>query len=323
MKFTFFLLAVGLVLIPVFGVLVFVIGASPLNSRDQSLRSITIIKGATGKQIATQLEKEKVVRSGLLLWLTLRLQNRTNLIQSGTYEFSPNMSLSQVISTLNQGARDNWVTILEGWRKEQISLELETDLGVEYFDPKEFLRLASDKEGMLFPDTYLFAKQTSAQAVIATLTSTFEKRYAKLIKDLGEPTLTKMQVITLASLVEREARSPQDMRMVAGILANRLMLGMPLQVDATLQYIKGYDKTAQTWWSEPDADDKQLNSLFNTYQNKGLPPTPICNPGIEALSAALSPQASNYLFYISDRQGEMHYARTLEEHNANISRYLR
>lgn len=323
MKFTFFLLVVGLVLIPVFGVLVFVVGASPLNSRDQSLRSVTIIKGATGKQIATQLEKEKVVRSGLLLWLTLRLQNRTNLIQSGTYEFSPNMNLSQVISTLNQGARDNWVTILEGWRKEQISLELETDLGVEYFDPKEFLRLASDKEGMLFPDTYLFAKQTSAQAVIATLTSTFEKRYAKLIKDLGEPTLTKMQVITLASLVEREARSPQDMRMVAGILANRLMLGMPLQVDATLQYIKGYDKTAKTWWSEPDADDKQLNSLFNTYQNKGLPPSPICNPGIEALSAALSPQASNYLFYISDRQGEMHYARTLEEHNANISRYLR
>ena len=127
----------------------------------------------------------------------------------------------------------------------------------------------------------------------------------------------------MASIVEREARGADDMQHVAGILWNRIELGMPLQADATLQYLKGYNPVEQAWWTPPLAADKSLISPYNTYLNLGLPPRPICNPGLEAIKAAAQPLSTDDLFYLHDRQGKIHYAQTLDDHNLNVDRYLR
>ena len=127
----------------------------------------------------------------------------------------------------------------------------------------------------------------------------------------------------MASILEREAKGYEQMRQVAGVLWHRIDIGMPLQADATLQYVKGYNKTEDSWWVTPLSEDKQLKSAFNTYQNPGLPPAPIANPGIDSIKAALNPIPTTYNFYIHDRQGILHFATTLEEHNQNVQKYLR
>jgi UPF0755 protein len=232
------------------------------------------------------------------------------------------MTIDQVLSVLLAEPDDVWVTLLEGWRAEEMARELKTKLSTT-FDEDEFITLAKEKEGTLFPDTYLFPKETTASTIISTMENTFKKRYAEVVQEVGKTDRLQDEVIVIASLLEREARDPVEMKTVAGVFENRLRLGMPLQVDATLQYAKGYNRTLDTWWAEPSAADKQVVSPFNTYMYKGLPPGPICNPGKAALIAAAKPDRTDYLFYISDRTGQMHYAKTLEEHNANIAQYLR
>ena len=113
------------------------------------------------------------------------------------------------------------------------------------------------------------------------------------------------------------------MKIVACILEKRLQTGWPLQVDSTLQYIKGYDAKQKTWWPIPFADDKKLKSAYNTYLNVGLPPKPICNPSLAAITAVVYPEQTEFWYYISDNQGGMHYATTIQEHNANVEKYLR
>ena len=134
---------------------------------------------------------------------------------------------------------------------------------------------------------------------------------------------TLNQVITLASLIEREAKTDSSRKIVAGILYNRLGIDMALQVDATLQYIKGYNPIHKDWWAPPLAQDKNIDSLYNTYKYPGLPPGPICSPSLSSIEAALNPSSSNYLYYITDNQGNMHYAVSFDQHNKNVNTYLR
>lgn len=296
---------------------------SAVNKEDTSIRSIIIAKGETVSGIAKKLENEGIVRNALVLRIILRSKDEDAPIQAGTYELAPSMSVDEIATALLQGSQDTWVTLLEGWRAEEIADELTTKFGLRYFDPVVFLQLAKGKEGTLFPDTYLFPKQTTAKLIVDTLTNTFERRYQKLIEEVGKPVLSKEDTIVLASLIEREARDPGAMKIVAGILINRLEAGIPLQVDATLQYVKGYDAKEKTWWVEPRAIDKKLVSPFNTYQNRGLPPSAISNPGLNALRAAVAPAKTDYLYYISDTVGRMHYASSLEEHNRNVQTYLK
>jgi UPF0755 protein len=130
--------------------------------------------------------------------------------------------------------------------------------------------------------------------------------------------------MVLASLVEREGRTAKDRPVIAGILLRRLKADWPLQVDATLQYALGYQASDKTWWKkELTDDDKKINSPYNTYMNTGLPPQPICNPGMESIQAAIYPTSSEYWYYIHDPTGAVHYARTIAEHEANVAKYLR
>lgn len=213
------------------------------------------------------------------------------------------------------------VTLLEGWRVEEMAVKLNKDLGIKN---EEFLKLA--KEGYMFPDTYFFKEEALASAVAQKLRANFDLKYddklrAK-IKKLG---LTPAEGVVLASIVEREARSDEARKMVASILLKRLKIGMGLNADATIQYalVSQGAKTPPPagWWKRNlTREDLKIDSPYNTYLYRGLPPGPISNPSLSSLNTVANANPSTpYLYYYHDSQGISHYGRTLEEHNENIA----
>jgi UPF0755 protein len=215
---------------------------------------------------------------------------------------------------------DVWVTTLEGWRNEEIATKLAQELGVP---ESEFLKVA--REGYMFPDTYLIPREASAGAIVNLFYDTFNKKITDQMRaDSKKSGLPLHELIVMASIVEKEGKTSNDRPVIAGILFNRLENDMPLQVDATLQYIRGYDSVEKTWWRKAIGDeDKKINSPYNTYIHIGLPPEPIANPGIEAIQAVIYPKKTEYLYYIHDSKGLPHYAKTLSEHEKNVATYLR
>ncbi|MDP3785354.1 MAG: endolytic transglycosylase MltG [bacterium] len=196
------------------------------------------------------------------------------------------------------------VTIPEGFTVRQIAERLEAE---GLFPAADFMKLASADEGFLFPDTYEFFRTTAPERVILKMKDNFSKKVgAEVSRD----------VIIMASLLEEEAKTPEDKKIVAGILWKRLESGAALRVDATLTYITGRPSRELT-----DGDLK-INSPYNTYRYPGLPAGPISNPGLETIDSALHPAPSPYWFYLSDKDGKLHYARTFEEHKANRLKYL-
>ena len=193
---------------------------------------------------------------------------------------------------------------------------------------EELYRRFQEREGYLFPDTYLFARTATPEQMIVKMTDTFEGK-VRTITDQPINSLTNQLI--LASLVEREAKHDQDRSLVASVLANRFKIGMALQIDATLQYAKASQESgvrsmesgATEWWPQITVADKSIKSLYNTYLHAGLPPAPIANPGLESIKAALQPAQTDYLYYLSEPDGTTHYATTLTEHNENIQKYLR
>ena len=294
-----------------------------VDKNDNTIVTFVIPKGQATQIIAKNLHEEGLIRSPLAFRLLVLQQGLQNKIQAGSFKLSPNLSTIELAHLLTKGTDDVWITIPEGWRREEIAASL-VKQDLSNFDEKEFLDLSSGLEGQLFPETYLVSKASSSQTIVNLLHNTFENKALALIKEhLPSSNLTVEQVLTLASLVQRESAHDTEMPLVAGILFNRLEINMPLQVDATLQYIKAFSTAEQNWWSTPTAADKKLDSAYNTYLNPCLPPAPICNPGLAAIEAVLNPQSSNALYYIHDLSGQIHTAETLEAHNANVNQYLR
>ncbi|MBD3279371.1 MAG: endolytic transglycosylase MltG [Candidatus Pacebacteria bacterium] len=314
-----FILLIGLLLGLVYLYLLF----QPVDQSNLKTQRFVIPKGQTVKTIGQRLQQAGLIKNPYVFLLAVQSKDWQTKLQSGTFELSPSMSVWQIARELTQGTNDLWVTIPEGWRREELAQSLaEQDL--THFNEAEFLELTTGLEGQLFPDTYLVPKEMSTQTLVNLLLNTFEKKVSQnLASEIEQADHDLTALLTMASIVEREARGQEQMQMVADILWRRLELGMPLQVDATLQYIKGYHETQQTWWAPPTAADKKLDSPFNTYLYPGLPPRPICNPGLGAIQAVLSPQANDYLYYLHDRQGQIHYATTFEQHQQNINQYLR
>lgn len=291
----------------------------PVKPQESRSQVFVIQKGEGGKSVAQRLQKQGLINHAGAFRLLTYFSGLERQIQAGDFRLSPAWSARQIAETLTHGTLDVWVTFSEGWRREEYAQRLANFL--PNFSPQEFLVLTETKEGYLFPDTYLFPKDANAQQVVAILEKNFNKKITtdleKMMVDQG---LTRQQVLVLASLVEREAKESQDKPIVAGILRKRWQADWPLQVDATLQYAKA-DQT--DWWPPVTAADKKISSAYNTYQNKGLPPGPICNPGLASIKAVLSPQSTDYWFYLTDLQGRMHYAVTADQHAANVARYLR
>lgn len=275
-------------------------------SGTASYRDFLITKGSSASQIGQKLQKEELIRNALFFRFYAQLSGVAQKIKAGEYRLSPSFSLYKIVNELLRGPTEIWVTIPEGLRREEIAQKFATTLNKNQEFITEFLTASKEKEGYLFPDTYLFPKETTATKVVEKMLNTFAKKVDLKITD---------EDIILASLVERETRTVEERPAVAGILLKRLRIGMPLQVDATIQYTKGN-------WGNVLIDDKKIKSSYNTYTNRGLPPGPICNPGLSSIKAVIYPQASDYLYYLHDDKGVVHYAKTLEEHNANIGKYL-
>lgn len=263
------------------------------------------------------MEQEKLIRSSLVFQFLATKLGISRKIQAGDFRLNPKMSAEEIAKELTHGSLDRWVTIIEGLRREEIAEKL-VESELEKFEKEEFLQESKNLEGKLFPDTYLFPKEADAKKIMEILTKNFQKK---------TPQPTK-EVLILASVIEREARHSEDRPIVAGILLKRLEEGWPLQADATIQYAVASAKCkAQSakceWWPKSlTKEDLKIKSSYNTYLYQGLPPGPICNPGLASIEAVLNSQETDYWFYLSDNQGIIHYAKTAEEHQENIGKYL-
>ncbi len=296
---------------------------SAVSQTTAAKQRFVIAKGQSVIATAQKLKEAGLIQNAQVFRFYAQYKKLDMQMQAGSYELSPNMTTAEIAQKLTQGSEDIWVTLLEGWRVEEVAEYLDAQ-DLPEFDAPAFTELASDSEGMIYPDTYLVPRESTTQQLYTLFTTTFEKKVEKeLSQEISASQLQLRQIIILASVVEREGRGFTDMRHVAGILQNRLDLGMPLQADATLQYISGKNKQTGKWWEQPNIAVKESTSPYNTYKYPGLPAGPICNPSLNAIKAVLDPIASDDLFYIHAPSGESYYSKTLQEHNANIEKYLR
>ena len=291
---------------------------SPVST-DQTAIIFVVDKGEGFSKVTDDLKKAKLIKSSLAFMILGKQSGLDSKVLAGTFRLSPSFSARDILKVLSSQPLDNWVTLIEGWRVEEMAAKLSSELGVS---SSEFLKIA--KEGYMFPDTYLFPKDYSVSQIVEKLQNTFDQKYSdelkSKIKKLG---LTEKEGVILASIVEREARSDKAREDVASILLKRLKIGMGLNTDANIQYILGYQPSEKTWWKRHlTRDDLKTPSPYNTYLHSGLPPTPICNPSLASLTAVANADSSTpYLYYIHDSKGVPHYGKTLEEHNQNVANY--
>ncbi|OIO45035.1 MAG: hypothetical protein AUJ41_01215 [Candidatus Pacebacteria bacterium CG1_02_43_31] len=295
----------------------------PLDINSTKSSRFVIPKGQAISIIGQRLQEEKLIKNAYAFRFVVAKEKLVNKIQAGSFDISASMSVSEIANYLTIGTEDVWITLLEGWRTEEIAEYLEAQ-DLDSFNKEEFITMAKPNEGMLYPDTYLIPREISSEQIYNLLLNTFD---LKVVQGLSEEIAGSQrdfnQVLIMASLVEREAKTFEQMRRVAGILWNRIDLGMALQADATLQYVNGYDRVQKKWWAVPSSGDKKQKSPYNTYLNPGLPPKPISNPSLNAIKATLDSLESDDRFYIHANDGTMYYASTLEGHNANVNKYLR
>ncbi len=311
-------------------------GALWLRERVASDRSLppvatTVIvpSGATGHAIAELLAAKGVISSPLGFELLARFEHVQNAMNAGEFRFPAHQNAGEVLHQITAGGEQiaTWVTIPEGFTNAQIAQTLAArGFGsqaalLEHFRTGSLMldgRRTPSLEGYLFPDTYLIASAATPAQIANEFTSEFARKLpadaAAQARRLG---LTLPELVTLASLVEREAKADDERPLIAGVYYNRLRRGMTLDVDATIEYTFAHHKDVITY------ADLASDSPYNTYKHLGLPPTPIANPGLPSLLAALHPQPSDYLYYVAMGNGHHAFSRTLAEHNANVARYLR
>jgi UPF0755 protein len=275
-------------------------------------------RGESFSSIANRLEKENIIRSAAVFHLLALKEGTINKVQAGDFRLNPQMTPLEIGLELTHGTLDSWVTILEGWRREEIAQKL-VGSGLTNFDIDLFLKNTQKLEGQLFPDTYLIPKTATSDQVIQILNNNFKKKVAQ----------TSNENLIMASIVEREIRGSVDQKIVAGILLKRLENSWPLQADATVQYAvasancKSQIVNCPDWWPHNLSKiDLAIKSPYNTYLNRGLPPSPICNPGLSAIQAVLNPTATDYWFYLADSNGVTHFAKTDLEQAENIRKYI-
>lgn len=291
-------------------------------SSSKTEKVFVVSKGESFNEIADKLKKENLIKSAWAFKLKAKQPQYINKLQPGTFKLSSSLSVDQALKVLTSNPLDMWVTLLEGWRVEEMAEKLNEELTI---DKGQFIKLA--KEGYMFPDTYLFPKDYSARQIAQILETTFNEKYSSELRNkIKAQGLTEKQGVILASIVEREARSTEVRKMVASILLKRFKIGMGLNADATIQYAlvpkESENPPAGGWWKKQITyDDLEVDSPYNTYIHAGLPPTPICNPSLSSLKAVAEATSTPYLYYFHDTEGNSYYAKTLEEHNLNVANH--
>ena len=304
----------GLILIILFIILFFVIGVffwqGVYLSKTPALpeeKLFLVEKGENLFQIAENLKKEGLIKSKFFFDFYVLIKGGQDKLRAGEYFLSPSMNITEIARKIILGEIAKIiVTIPEGFTVKQIEKLLGLKLP------------GTDLEGFLFPDTYQFPLKVSGEEVVKRMRDNFEK---KLTQDLREKIekqgKTIFEIVTMASLIEKEVQTLEDRQIVSGILWKRRNHNIPLQVDATINYITE-EKTIKV-----SIEETKIDSPYNTYKYLGLPLGPICNPGLESIKAAVNPEDSDYWYYLSTPEGETIFSRTLEEHNLAKAKYLR
>ncbi len=292
-----------------------------------SLRLVRITPGMSARQIGQKLEKMGLVRNARAFEWVVRWRGWGNRLKPGEYELRPSMSPAQIAQLIAEGrVATSWVTIPEGYTVRQIA-DLLQERGVA--DREEFLRLATEEgdtfrasfplpknlEGYLFPNTYRLPRGTGARPAIQSMVSLLEQEvYQRYRAEIEQSGFTFHEILTIASLIEREAKVPEDRPLIAAVIRNRLKRGMKLEIDATVLYALGTHKSRVLY------RDLEVDSDYNTYRRKGLPPGPIANPGIACVEAALRPANVDYLYYVARPDGSHIFTRSLQEHHEAVAR---
>lgn len=285
--------------------------------------AIVVEQGTGVRAITELLASEGVVRSPTLLYYVLTFNHDPSAVKASTYVFSEPLDVYTVAKRLTEGDFDTDLIRFTHFEGERIELLAERAAEVfPSFDKDSFLALASGHEGLLFPDTYFLPLDFTEEQLFELMLETLEERLEPFQSAIAAHPLNQDEIITLASIVEREANTPESMGYVAGIFLNRLEIGMALQADATIEYVLE-DPLHQLAPGELAENLREVDSPYNTYLYPGLPPTPIGNPGMTAITAVIKPTPSEYLYYLTDDTGVFHYSETYDQHVMNVNRYLR
>ncbi len=321
---------VSLVTIAIFTVAVFDYFIHTPKAKTASEQRFTVVNGDGLRVISSNLEKNKIISSDIMFMVYMKVSGLSGNIQAGDYNLSASMTPLTIADILSKGKiASRTITIPEGWTIKDIGNYLEDKGIVEAKDftaatkkryDYEFLKQKPDNvdlEGFLFPDTYQVSVTSTADSIVQMMLSNFDKRITADMRAVaGKSGLGLYKTIVLASVVEREADKPADRKVVAGIFISRLNEGMRLQSDVTVAYALGEDRKDLT------AVDLELESPYNTYKIDGLPVGPICNPGLDSITAVLYPEITDFRYFIA-ADSQMYYAKTLDEHNALVEKYLR
>ena len=286
-----------------------------------------IEKGRGNAQVSADLKDQGLVSGKIYFYYYVRSHGLLNKIMPGEYQLSGNMSIPEIAQVItNPELSFIKITFPEGWTSKQMAARLaENGLNGDGFlkivnNPGDFKRRYSylndpkvtTLEGFLFPDTFYFKKDVTAENIVGRMLDTFDSKITDKMKaDMAGQSKSIYDVLTMASVIEEEVKSSSDRQVVSGIFWNRIGAGMPLQSDATLTYILGDGKDSHS------IIETKTDSPYNTYANKGLPPTPIDNPSLDSISAALYPKQTNYMYFISSPKCGTLFATTLDGHNQN------
>jgi UPF0755 protein len=296
---------------------IFLLVSAVFDDREEEPMTVAVEQGDTLSSVADKLKEAGVISSSHLFKLQTRIHGGEKEIKAGEYRFVPGEDSEQILETLSSGESVSAFTIAvpEGLTLEQTArvVEGDGDIPAEEFESAagrtdygyDFLEHPAIRttEGFLFPKKYEFERGVDAAQVVDRLLRQYllEKEGLDFAEAQDRLKLTEYELVTVASLVEKESANPEERSLIASVIYNRIRLGMPLQVDATVQYALGKTK------EDLKLDDLDVDSPYNTYRNPGLPPGPIASPSRESIQAALEPSETDYLYYVLEANGEEHF----------------
>lgn len=311
-------------------------------SNDKGEVNFIVEEGELPADVATRLEREGLIGNQDAFMLLLKCRHAAEHIQAGDHIMRRNMTMDEVILSLQRGTtRGVSIIIRPGWRAEQIAEYLAT-VNLPQFDKDDFMALVrrgsadfaflQDRprdsspglEGYLFPDTYQVLQGITAEQLVNRLLYEFDQRVTPEMRaKAAEQGLTLQEAITLASIVERETVKPEEAPLIASVYLNRIKDKTYLNADPTVQYAIGFVPETKQWWKTPVTleEYQKVDSPYNTYLHKGLPPGPIAEPSMNSIQAVLEPAQTDYYYFLATGDGGHVFARTLEEQNANLAKY--
>ena len=313
---------------------------TPLNKGSQIKKIFEIKKGESLTSVAERLEKEGIIKNKYLFLFYLWQKNKRKII-AGRYFLSPSESIPQIVEKLEKGKvvrEEIAITFPEGMTLKEMEAKFKKELGRKVnlakfkvkdfkneFDFFEGVKENSSLEGFLFPDTYFFKKDQKDKEIVEKFLKNFDKKLSPFLRqEIKKQKKTIYEILIMASLIEKEARSFEEKRIVSGIFWERIKKNIPLESCATIAYILGRSWKNIEEMRKDISQARNIDSPYNTYKYPGLPPGPICNPGLDSIKAAIFPKFTEYKYFLVDpKTGKTIFSKTFEEHKKNKLKYFR